>query len=106
MAHFSKESQYLYGGVRNQNFSKHIFMAKSINKILINKVYVIGNEIKETFKRIQKTKRGAILKNDSELNHFIIKKLKDNDYLMVKGSNSTGLFNFVSKLKKVGTDAL
>ena len=29
MAHFSKESQYLYGGVRNQNFSKHIFMAKS-----------------------------------------------------------------------------
>ncbi len=84
----------------------HISMAKSINEILINKVYVIGNDIKETFKRIQKTKRGAILKNDSELNNLIIKKLKDNDYLMVKGSNSTGLFNFVSKLKKVGTNAL
>ena len=32
--------------------------------------------------------------------------LKDGDYLMVKGSNSTGLFNYISKLKKEATHAL
>ena len=37
----------------------HIAMAKSINKILINKVYVIGSDIKETFKEF-KRQRGAI----------------------------------------------
>ncbi len=77
----------------------HIAMAKSINRILVNKVYVIGKDIKETFKRIHKNKKGSILKNDSQLNDLINDKLKDGDYLMIKGSNSTGLFNYVSKLK-------
>jgi len=77
----------------------HIAMAKSINRILVNKVYVIGKDIKETFKRIHKDKKGSILKNDSQLSDLINDKLKDGDYLMIKGSNSTGLFNYVSKLK-------
>ena len=42
----------------------HIAIAKSINKILVNKVYVIGRHIRETFKKIHKDKRGNILKND------------------------------------------
>ena len=74
-------------------------MAKSINKIFVNKVYVIGKDIKETFKKIHKDKKGSILKNDSQLNDLINNKLRDGDYLMIKGSNSTGLFNYVSKLK-------
>ena len=78
----------------------HKALAKSINKILVNKVYVIGKDIKETFKKIHKDKKGLILKNDSQLNDLIKNKLKDGDYLMIKGSNSTGLFNYVSKLKK------
>jgi len=77
----------------------HISMAKTINKISVNKVYVIGKDIKETFKKIHKDKKGSILKNDSQLNDLIKNKLKDGDYLMIKGSNSTGLFNYVSKLK-------
>ena len=32
--------------------------------------------------------------------------LKNNDFLMVKGSNSTGLFNYLSKLKKKNNHAL
>ena len=84
----------------------HKDMAKSINKILVNKVYVIGRDIKETFKKISKNKKGYILKNDSQLNHLIKNKLNDGDYLMIKGSNSTGLFNYVSKLKGRVTNAL
>ena len=84
----------------------HKDMAKSINKILVNKVYVIGRDIKETFKKISKNKKGYILKNDSQLNHLIKNELNDGDYLMIKGSNSTGLFNYVSKLKGRVTNAL
>ena len=84
----------------------HKDMAKSINKILLNKVYVIGRDIKETFKKISKNKKGYILKNDSQLNHLIKNELNDGDYLMIKGSNSTGLFNYVSKLKGRVTNAL
>ena len=84
----------------------HKSMAQTINMIEINKVHIIGNHIKETYKKINKTKKGIILKNDSELNDLIKNDLKDGDYLMVKGSNSTGLFNFASKLKKRGINAL
>ena len=75
-------------------------MAQTINMTEINKAHIIGNHIKETYKKINKTKKGIILKNDSELNNFIKNDLRDGDYLMVKGSNSTGLFNYISKLKK------
>ena len=57
-------------------------------------------------KKLIKNKRGSILKNDSQLDHLINNKLKNGDYLMIKGSNSTGLFNYVSKLKKKVINAL
>ena len=72
----------------------HLSIARKINKTLINKVHVIGKDIKETFKKINKNKKGNIFKNDSELDNLIMNNLKDGDYLMVKGSNSTGLFNY------------
>ena len=46
------------------------------------------------------------MKNDSHLNDLIINNLNDGDYLMVKGSNSTGLFNYISKLKHRNIHAL
>ena len=84
----------------------HIDIAKVINKISVDNVFVIGSEIRETFKKIHKNKKGSILKNDSQLDDLINNQLKNGDYLMVKGSNSTGLFNYVSKLKKKGIHAL
>ena len=62
----------------------HLSIARKINKTLINKAHVIGKDIKETFKKINKNKKGNILKNDSELDNLIMNNLKDGDYLMVK----------------------
>tara|TARA_Y100000816_G_C26104556_1_gene586465 strand:- start:793 stop:2490 length:1698 start_codon:yes stop_codon:yes gene_type:complete len=84
----------------------HLDIAKFINKISVNKIHVIGKNIKQTFKKIHKNKKGYILKNDSQLTNMIKNNVKDGDYLMVKGSNSTGLFNYTSKLKKRYTHAL
>ena len=75
-------------------------ISQKINNISVNKVHVIGKDIKETFKKINLNKQGTILNNDSEINDLIKQELKNGDYLMIKGSNSTGLFNYASKLKK------
>ena len=84
----------------------HKNISNKINKISVKKVHVIGRDIRETLKKIKKEKRGIIFKNDSELKDFMINNLSNGDYLMVKGSNSTGLFNFISKLKQKNTHAL
>ena len=78
----------------------HKDMSKVINKISFNKLHVMGKHILETYKRLPDSKRGKIIKNDSELTKLMFFDLKNNDFLMVKGSNSTGLFNYLSKLKK------
>ena len=59
-----------------------------------------------TFKNLDKHRRGAILKDKSKIIDLIKSNLNNNDYLMIKGSNSTGLNNLVNKLKTGKFNAL
>ena len=47
-----------------------------------------------------------ILKNNSEIISLIKKTINNNDYLMIKGSNSTGLNKLTSDIKKQKINAL
>ncbi len=85
---------------------QHNLISETINKTKIFKVDVVGNYIKKTFVRIKKSKKGKILKNKNKIFDTINQNLKNNDYLMIKGSNSTGLNKVVSKLKQTGSYAL
>ena len=60
----------------------------------------------ETFKGVKKRMRGRVLRNTSDIFDLIVRDLNNNDYLMIKGSNSTGLNKVVSKLKQTGSYAL
>ena len=71
-----------------------------INSTAIDKVNIFGNHIKETYRNISPGKKGLILKESSQINDLIKNKLNNNDYLMIKGSNSTGLNKFTNQLKK------
>ena len=84
----------------------HKYVAKYINRSKINKVFVYGKHIRETFNKIKPQKKGNILKNKKEILNLIKNVLRNNDYLMVKGSNSTGLNNIFSKLKKGNINAV
>jgi len=79
---------------------QHQLMSKVVNKTKINKVYVIGKYIKETFKGLKKTKKGRILSNNLSILDLINSDLTNNDYLMIKGSNSTGLHKLTNDLKQ------
>ena len=72
----------------------------SLNKTQIDKVYVTGNHIKETFKGLKPDKKARVLSDKLDIFDLINKDLDNNDYLMIKGSNSTGLHNITNKLKK------
>ena len=81
------------------SLKQHRLISKIINKTKINKVYVIGKYIRETFKGIKSSKRGKVFNNKLDIIK-LIKKFKNGDYLMVKGSNSTGLNKFIARIKK------
>ena len=52
-----------------------------------------------TIKGIKKNRKGRILRKISDIYDLIVKDLNQDDYLMVKGSNSTGLNKIVETLR-------
>ena len=77
----------------------HQSMGAIINRTKIDKVYVKGTKIFSTFNSILRSKRGRILNNNSQIIDLIKNDLNNNDYLMVKASNATGLNKIVNNLK-------
>ena len=77
----------------------HIEIGKNINKTSLKNVNVIGKHVKWTFNNLNKDKRGIIIKNNSQIINLIKNSLDNNDYLMIKGSNSTGLNNLTNQIK-------
>ena len=79
---------------------QHKKIAPIINSSGIDKINILGNHIKETFKNIKPVKKGLILSESLQIIDLIKNQLNNNDYLMIKGSNSTGLNKFTKELKK------
>ena len=77
----------------------HSKISGSINRSSINRVNVIGNYVVETYRNINKDKKGLILKKKSEIIDLIKNNINNNDYLMIKGSNSTGLNKITNDIK-------
>ena len=89
----------LLGDMLELGKKSHIYhkkMSNVINNTDIDKVFVYGKKILETFKYTKKNKQGKILKKKNEFDKIFSKVIKRNDYLMIKGSNGTGL-NELSK---------
>ena len=84
---------------KNQkNFIKNC--QQIINKSDIDKVFVYGKYIKETFNYLSENKKGKVFKNLNEAYDHFGKILHNNDLLMVKGSNATGLNQFSKNIKR------
>ena len=82
------------------SLKQHKLISRILNRTKINQVYVVGNHIKETFKGLKSNKKGEILNNKFSIIDLINKNLDNNDYLMIKGSNSTGLNKIITNLKQ------
>tara|TARA_B100000989_G_scaffold221220_1_gene168969 strand:- start:1401 stop:4262 length:2862 start_codon:yes stop_codon:yes gene_type:complete len=82
------------------SYKQHRLISKIINKSKINKVYVIGKYIKETFKGLKPHKKAKIFTNKFDIIKLIDNILNNGDYLMIKGSHSTGLNKLIKDFKK------
>ena len=77
----------------------HKKLSNVINSSDVDKVFVYGKYIKETFNLLSNKKKGKIFKNLNEAYEHFGKIVQNNDLLMVKGSNATGLNKIIGELK-------
>ena len=105
-----KSKKYLILGdmleLGKHSIIQHRLISKIINKTKINKVYVYGKYIKETFKGLNTNKKAKILDDKSKILELVNKVFRNNDHIMIKGSNSTGLNEITNKLKERNLNAL
>ena len=85
-------------GKKTKKFHKEL--SGIINKSDIDKVFVYGKHIKETFKNLHNYKKGKVFNNLSEAYYYFSKFINNNDLLMIKGSNATGLNKFSKNIKQ------
>ena len=78
----------------------HYDLSKVINNSDIDKVFIKGNKTLLTYKNLNKEKRGNIFQHEEDVDFTLNNIIANNDYLMIKGSNATGLNNFSKKLIK------
>ena len=77
----------------------HQSIVPTINRTKVDKVFVKGKKAQLIFKKLNKFKRGKVLKNKQDIIKLIKNRLNNNDYLMIKASNATGFNKIVRNLK-------
>ncbi len=76
----------------------HEQLSKVINNSDIDKVFIKGKKTIFTYKQLNKDKRGNILQNNEDIDISLREMISNNDHLMIKGSNATGLNDFSKKM--------
>ena len=78
----------------------HKNLSKVINNSDIDKVFIKGENTLTTYKNLNKKKRGNIFQQEEDVDFTLNNIIANNDYLMIKGSNATGLNNLTKKIIK------
>ena len=91
-------------GKKTKKFHKEL--SSVINKSDVDKVFVYGRHIKETFSRLHANKKGKVFNNLKDAYNHFSKIIHNNDLLMIKGSNATGLNQFSKNIKKEKISAI
>ncbi len=78
----------------------HGELSKVINNSDIDKIFIKGKKTIFTYKHLIEKKRGNILQNNEDIDFVLKKIISNNDYIMIKGSNATELYNFSKRMIK------
>ena len=78
--------------------SLHKNLSKVINNSDIDKVFIKGSKTLTTYKNLNKLKRGNVFQDNEDVDFTLNNIIADNDYLMIKGSNATGLYTLSKKM--------
>ena len=106
-----------FNAIKKQNFKKYLLLgdmlelgkktealhkdlSKVINRSDIDKVFIKGSKTLDTYRKIIKNKRGNIIQEEEDVDFILNNIIANNDYLMIKGSNATGLHNLSKRIIK------
>ena len=78
----------------------HKNLSQIINNSDIDKVFIKGKKTLITYKNLTKKKRGNIFQCNQDIDFIFKNLIANNDYLMIKGSNATGLKNISNNMIK------
>ena len=81
-------------GKKSDNYHKNL--AYLINRSDVDKLFIYGKNAFKTYQKTYKAKQGNILQNLNDFDEIFSDIINKDDYLMIKGSNATGL-NKLSK---------
>ena len=76
----------------------HKNLSHFINESDIDQLFIYGKNAFKTYQKTYKAKRGNVLQNINDFDEIFANLIKKNDYLMIKGSNATGLNNLSKKI--------
>ena len=76
-------------GKKTKNY--HKFISKQINNSDVDKAFTYGENTLTTFKNLKKDKKGNILQNINDFDFLMKDFIQNNDYIMIKGSNASGV---------------
>jgi murE/murF fusion protein len=76
----------------------HENLSYFINKSDIDKLFIYGKNAFKTYQKTYKAKQGNILQNINDFDDIFSHLINKNDYLMIKGSNATGLSALSKKI--------
>ena len=85
-------------GLKSDMYHKNL--SRVINNSDIDKVFIKGEKTLFTYKNLHKSKQGNILQNKDDIDFVLKNIITNNDYLMIKGSNATGLNILCKKMIK------
>ena len=63
-------------------------------------MFIKGSKTLATYRKINKDKRGNIFQIEEDVDFILNNIIANNDYLMIKGSNATGLNNLSKRIIK------
>ncbi len=78
----------------------HLELEKYINKIMPDRIFFCGEDIKILYKKIKSEYYCFYYQNYMQMNEEIIDRLKDNDVILFKASHSVGLEKVIKFLQR------
>ena len=63
-------------------------------------MFIKGTKTLTTYKNISVSKRGNIFQQEEDIDFTLNNIISNNDYLMIKGSNATGLNDLTKRIIK------
>ncbi len=85
----------------SSEIQEHEKISKFTRLNKIDKIYCVGSRMRKLYDVLPLHKRGFWTETAEEMKHVLVKKLKNGDIVMIKGSFSMGMKTIVNKLKNI-----